>query len=106
MTEREFICDALGEILNYNFDEKWLSDKIDKFLEKHHKEYYEITFTKKEDNILTFKGVPIEWDKDEIFLVQDNQIIGKIINVEKENDDYDYAADDMNFDEARERRYK
>jgi len=44
MTEKEFIENAIGEILNYNSDEDWLSKKIDEFLEEHHKEYYEVEF--------------------------------------------------------------
>jgi hypothetical protein len=46
MTEREFLEDALGQILNYNSDEAWLSKKIDEFLEEHHKEYCEVEFPK------------------------------------------------------------
>jgi hypothetical protein len=49
MTEKEFLENALGEILNYNSDETWLQEKINKFLEEHHKEYFEVEFIKKEE---------------------------------------------------------
>lgn len=58
MTEKEFLENALGVILNYNSDEEWLSKKIDDFLEYHHKEYFEVEFVKIEDEEIYAKRIP------------------------------------------------
>lgn len=59
MNEKEFIENAIGEILNYNSDEDWLSKKIDEFLTEFHKEYYEVEFVniKETENAFSSKGI-------------------------------------------------
>jgi hypothetical protein len=48
VTIRELIEDAFGEILNYNTDEVWLKERIDKFLEKFYEEFYDHSFARRQ----------------------------------------------------------
>lgn len=52
MTEKEFLEEALGELLSYNTDEEWLQERIVKFLEEHHKEYLPVYFIKSTANVI------------------------------------------------------
>jgi hypothetical protein len=49
-------------------DEELISELVDNFLEEHHKEYFEVEFVKKEEEPVSYKGVPIVWDKEELEL--------------------------------------
>lgn len=48
VTIRELIEDAFGEILDYNTDEPWLKERIDKFLEEFYKEFYDHSFARRQ----------------------------------------------------------
>jgi hypothetical protein len=70
MTEKEFLiaflecAEAMGKLGDNNVLDKF----IDEWLDYHHKTYYEVKFVKSDhyndSEPLTFKGVPIVFDKD------------------------------------------
>jgi hypothetical protein len=72
MTEKEFLLKAFWELpqikANGSYEEWVIMQEmhINGFLEMHHKTYYEVEFIRLfgEEEPLTFKGVPMVFDKD------------------------------------------
>jgi hypothetical protein len=66
MTEKEFLKSFIehAEAMGYLSDQD-IEKFIDSFLEYSHQTYFEVEFIKKEEEPLTFKGVPIVFDKPE-----------------------------------------
>ena len=63
MTEKEFLESFIehAEAMGYLSDQD-IEKFIDSFLEYFHQTYFEVEFVKKEEEPLTFKGVPIKFD--------------------------------------------